>query len=150
MPAHAPGARLLASPGGGPIVATSETACPEKEEQLRHAGALVMRVPSGPDGRLDLRAFLSRLTLFNVGSLMVEGGAGILSTFLTEGLADQIVVTISPRFVGGLSAVVAGDGGRRRLLPRIRNVRYQPLAGDLIVWGNLKGRRARATTGGGE
>ena len=66
-----------------------------------------------------------------------------MSTFLAEGLADQIVVTISPRFVGGLPAVVAGDGGRRRLLPRIRNVRYQPLAGDLIVWGNLKGRRAR-------
>ena len=47
-------ARLLASPGGGPIVATSETACPDKEERLRQAGALVMRVPSGPDGRLDL------------------------------------------------------------------------------------------------
>ena len=47
----------------------------------------------------------------NVGSLMVEGGAGILSSFLAERLADQVVVTISPRFVGGLPAVAARRGG---------------------------------------
>ena len=51
-------ARLLASPAGGPIVATSETACRDKEERLRKAGAVVMRVPAGPDGRLDLAAIL--------------------------------------------------------------------------------------------
>jgi GTP cyclohydrolase II len=142
-------ARLFASPAGAPIVATSERACPDKEERLREAGAVVMRVPSGRDGRLDLSTFLTRLALLNVGSLMVEGGAGILSSFLAGRLADQVVVTISPRFVGGLPAVAAGGGDSLVKLPRIRNVRYQSLAGDLIVWGDLKSRRSRTANGDG-
>jgi 3,4-dihydroxy 2-butanone 4-phosphate synthase/GTP cyclohydrolase II len=142
-------ARLLAGPGGRPIVATAETACTLKEERLREAGAFVMRLPCGSDGRVDLTALLERLAALKINSLMVEGGAGILSSFLNERLADQVVVTVSPRFVGGVPAVAAFGSGRARPMPRIRNVRYQPLAGDLIVWGDLKRTRARPARGDG-
>jgi GTP cyclohydrolase II len=141
--------RVLASPGGAPIVATSEMACPDRAERLREAGALVVRVPSGPDGRLDLATFLARLAQMKLGSLMVEGGSGILSSFLSERLADQVVVTISPRFVGGLPALSGGPGVRNGSLPRLRNVRYESLGGDLIVWGELKSRRGGSQSGGG-
>jgi GTP cyclohydrolase II len=141
-------ARLLAGPAGAAIVATSQTACPDREERLRRAGAQVVRVPSGPDGRLDLVALLDLLARMNVGSLMVEGGAGILSSFLSDRLADQVVVTISPRFVGGVPALARGDSGQIRSLPRIRNVRHQSLGGDLIVWGDLKSGRSRSGKGG--
>jgi GTP cyclohydrolase II len=143
------GARLLRGPAGGPIIATSETACPEKEDRLREAGAKVVRVPSGPDGRLDLGSLIARLRAMQIGSVMVEGGAGILSSFLAAGLADQVVITISPRFVGGLSAVSAGEGCRCGLMPRLRNVRYQSLAGDLIVWGRLERKSERNGSGDG-
>jgi GTP cyclohydrolase II len=142
------GARVLASPAGGPIVATSETACPDRAERLREAGALVIRVPSGPRGRLDLPALLGLLARMQIGSLMVEGGAGIISSFLSERLADQVVVTISPRFVGGLPALGRRRGGRSGSLPRIRNVRYESLAGDMIVWGDLKSRLASSPAAG--
>jgi riboflavin-specific deaminase-like protein len=143
--------RLLRSPAGNAIIATSETACPDKERQLRQAGAHVVRVPSDSDGRLDLGALLARLRPMQLGSVMVEGGAGILSSFLAARLADQVVITISPRFVGGLAAVPPSDGPRRRPMPRLRNVRYQSLAGDLIVWGTLesKVKRAKARSLGG-
>lgn len=131
-------ARLLSSPAGGPIVATSETACPDREERLREAGAHVVRVPSAPHGRLDLAALLGVLSQMKISSLMVEGGAGILSSFLSERLADQVVVTISPRFVGGLPALGRRRGARAGSMPRIRNVRYEALEGDMIVWGDLK------------
>jgi 3,4-dihydroxy 2-butanone 4-phosphate synthase/GTP cyclohydrolase II len=143
------GARLLASPARGPIVATSHGACPVKEERLRQAGACVIRVPSGPDGRLDLSALLTLLVQMKVGSLMVEGGAGVLSSFLSLRLADQVVITISPRFVGGLPALTGGQGDRMRSLPPLRNVRYQSLAGDLIVWGDLKGASGGGAVAGG-
>ena len=142
------GARLLASPAGAAIVATSQTACPDREKRLRKAGALVVRVPSGPDGRLDLSTFLVLLAQMNVGSLMVEGGAGILNSFLSDRLADQLVVTISPRFVGGVPALARGDSGQIRSLPRIRNVRHQSLGGDLIVWGDLERQRLSSPKGG--
>ncbi len=101
----------------------------------------MVRVPSGPNGRLDLSSFLRVLVQMKIGSLMVEGGAGILSSFLSERLADQVVVTVSPRFVGGLPALGRRAGAGPGSLPRIRNVRYQTLEGDLIVWGDLKSRR---------
>jgi 3,4-dihydroxy 2-butanone 4-phosphate synthase/GTP cyclohydrolase II len=140
-------ARLLTSPGRTPIVATSHSACAEREERLRKAGALVVRVPSRPDGRLDLLSFLALLAQMNIGSLMVEGGAGILNSFLSERLADQIVVTISPRFVGGVPALAHGSSPRAGSLPRLRNVRHQSLGGDLIVWGDLKRSRRSPQTG---
>jgi 3,4-dihydroxy 2-butanone 4-phosphate synthase/GTP cyclohydrolase II len=137
-------ARLMRGRAVGPIIATSKTACPDKEERLRQAGAHVLRVASRPDGRLDLQSLLARLRLLRIGSLMVEGGAGVLSSFLAARLADQVVITISPRFVGGLAAVSVAHGARRGPMPRLRNVRYQSLAGDLIVWGSLKTRGARS------
>ena len=142
-------ARLLRGPAGGPIIATSEAACPEKEDRLREAGAKVVRVPTGPDGRLDLGSLIARLRAMQIGSVMVEGGAGILSSFLADRLADQVVITISPRFVGGLAALSAGEGCRSGLMPRLRNVRYQSLAGDLIVWGRLESKGRRNGSGGG-
>ena len=33
---------------------------------------------------------------------MVEGGAGVISSFLREGLVDQLIITIAPVFMGGL------------------------------------------------
>ena len=89
------------------------------------------------------------LARMNVGSLMVEGGAGILSSFLSDRLADQLVVTISPRFVGGVPAC-RGDSGQIRSLPRILNVRHQSLGGDLIVWGDLKSQRSCSSRGGSQ
>ena len=87
------------------------------------------------------------LAQMNIGSLMVEGGAGILQSFLSERLADQIVVTISPRFVGGVPALARGGTARAGSLPRIRNVRHQSLGGDLIVWGDLKSRHSLSQRG---
>jgi GTP cyclohydrolase II len=142
-------ARLMGGPAGGPIIATSETACPEKEDRLREAGAQIVRLPSGQDGRLDLGSLMARLRTMQIGSVMVEGGAGILSSFLTARLVDQVVITISPRFIGGLAAVSAGAGSECVLMPRLRNVRYQSLAGDLIVWASLKSTSASARSGGG-
>lgn len=34
------------------------------------------------------------------GSLMVEGGASIISSFLDSGLVDLVIITIAPIFVG--------------------------------------------------
>jgi GTP cyclohydrolase II len=141
-------ARLVCRPAPGPIIATSLTACPLKEERLREKGALVMRLPCLADGRLDLKTLLARLALMKISSVMVEGGALVLSSFLAAGLVDQVVVTISPRFIGGLRALAAQGSGPLEPLPRIRRVRYVSLGGDLIVWGSVKSRRPRASSGG--
>ena len=64
---------------------------------------------------------------------MVEGGARIITSFLAERLVDHIVLTVAPRLVGGIRAVrrlAHGDPA----LPRLRNLRYQWLEDDLVLW----------------
>jgi riboflavin biosynthesis pyrimidine reductase len=63
---------------------------------------------------------------------MVEGGASIITSVLGSDLADQLVVTVAPRLLGGVRAVgsLAGAGVAR---PGLVRVRYQMAGDDLLV-----------------
>jgi len=88
-----------------PWIATSEKSDSEREQTLTNSGAKVMRIPSTPDGLIDLTLLLKRLLDLNITSLMVEGGAEIITSFLKLRLVDQLVLTISPVFIGGMHAI---------------------------------------------
>ena len=66
-------------------------------------------------GRLDLRSALRRLAKREVTRLLVEGGGEVHASFLEQGLADQLVLYLAPRIIGGREALslVGGDGPRR-------------------------------------
>jgi len=65
---------------------------------------------------------------------MVEGGARIITSFLAERLVDHIVLTVAPRLVGGLRAVHRLARAGLAHMPRLRNLRYQWLEDDLVLW----------------
>jgi GTP cyclohydrolase II len=117
-----------------PWIATSEQADASRQQVLERAGARVLRLPMTTRGQVNLPALLERLGALGIHSVMVEGGARIITSFLAERLVDHMVLTVAPRLVGGLRAV-------RRLahadpvdLPRLRNLRYQWLEDDLVLW----------------
>lgn len=62
---------------------------------------------------------------------MVEGGAEIITAFLSEQLANRVALTIAPRFVGGLNAL------RLPCDVRLHDVCYQVLGNDIIVEGGI-------------
>jgi GTP cyclohydrolase II len=137
-------ARLLGDPCVSPIIVCSHVASRQKEEQLRNAGAQVIRIAEGPDGMLDLADLLRQLKRMGLDSLMVEGGARVISSFLATRLADQVVLTISPQFIGGVRAVepcqlFSADG-----VPRLCNLKYFQLDDDLIVCGKMSTRMERS------
>jgi hypothetical protein len=68
---------------------------------------------------------------------MVEGGATIITSMLRSRLADRFLLTVAPRFVGGLRAVKSQNGAALDRLPRLCNVHYQWLADDLIILGDF-------------
>jgi GTP cyclohydrolase II len=68
---------------------------------LRHLGARLFPVHRGDRG-LDLHQVLAALRSEGIRSLMVEGGARILDSFLTQGLASQAVITVSPLRIEGI------------------------------------------------
>ncbi|KAK0230454.1 dihydrofolate reductase-like domain-containing protein [Armillaria fumosa] len=69
-------------------------------EALQAAGALVVPVQSS-DGFLSVPSVLQTLHELGVQSLMVEGGARVIGSFLAErDSVDTVIITIAPKFVG--------------------------------------------------
>jgi len=94
--------------------------------------AKILPIDPTPNGQVDLFALLKMLGQKGIRSIMVEGGAQVISSFLNAQLVDQLVITIAPTFVGGLSAIGQGT------LPsnaRLDHPSYTPIGDDLVLWG---------------
>jgi 3,4-dihydroxy 2-butanone 4-phosphate synthase/GTP cyclohydrolase II len=95
------------------IVLTTERAAERDRERLRATGAGIRVVPAAPDG-VDLPAALRVLRELGVRTLLVEGGARVITSLLGARLVDRLVVGTTPKIIGtGVEAV--GDLGIARV-----------------------------------
>lgn len=93
----------------GTILAVGPHASAERIAAVEHQGAAVLSLPEA-DGGLDLGALLWQLASRGIRSVMVEGGATIITTLLRQRMADRLAVTVAPKVLGrGLDGV--GDLG---------------------------------------
>ncbi|HEX9617631.1 MAG TPA: RibD family protein [Anaerolineales bacterium] len=129
----------LPGPGRPPLIVATERVPVRRAAALESAGAQVLRLPSGEDGHVSLPALLQRLPALGIGSLMVEGGAAVITSFLSQRLVDFFLLTIAPVLVGGLRAVgdlpEGGSGPAARSFPRLRDWDCARLGDDLVIWG---------------
>jgi len=72
----------------------------EAEKKLTAAGVEVLRVKAAMDGRVDLRAALSRLAERGITRVLVEGGPVLSAMLVRADLVDEAVVVRSPRELG--------------------------------------------------
>ncbi|NKQ36772.1 MAG: GTP cyclohydrolase II [Chloroflexi bacterium] len=128
-------AKLLRHPRP-PLIAATDAADFRRAAALAEAGATVLRLPAAPDGRVQLPALLHQLYDRGIRSVMVEGGAQIITSFLAAHLVDRLALTVAPLFVGGLNAVanlpVNGHG-----FPRLHNVQTQQVGQDMVLFGDV-------------
>ena len=106
-------------------------------EVLESKGVKILATPQRPNGRIDLPAMLDVLYESGIKSLMVEGGAQVITAFLQESLVDQVVITIAPCFVGGLRAVEAILTSNDHF-PRLDSVKIEPYGLDWVITGKFK------------
>jgi len=119
-----------------PWIATTDVACPDKIRAFEKRGVGILTTPSLPNGWVDPRRLQELLLERNIKSVMVEGGAHIITSFLQHRLADYLVATISMKLLGGLHSLLglpAGDAA-----PELSNWTATPLGSDLIVGGELQ------------
>lgn len=111
-------------------------------EDLTGKGVELLACP-GEDRRANLRLVLDELSRRGVGHLLVEGGPTILTSFLKEDLADEIVVYISPKILGSRGG--AGITGPIAELPEALDLQNVELArfGDDVRISGLTGRAVR-------
>ena len=80
-------------------------------------------------------ALLSRLGKEAMGSVMVEGGARVITSFLTERLVDHVVLTVAPVVLGGMRAVKPMEGAYAEF-PTLANTGYKQVGKDMVIWGD--------------
>lgn len=119
-----------------PLILCSSLADPQRKTAVLAQGAEVIAVSPTDDGFVDAQAALKVLAASGIRSVMVEGGAKVITTFLRKGLADYAVLTIVPKLLGGFRAIENG-AGVGHALAGLRDPHFQPLGSDLIAFGPL-------------
>lgn len=134
-----PTARFLQQDRQQAIIATLPDASTELELKLVEAGARVVRMPKATGGGIRLADLLCWLREQHLNSLMIEGGSKVISSVLADCLADQLVLTIAPKFFGrnGVRAVETLNCVHSIYDPCLTNVEVEQLGDDLVVRGNL-------------
>src|SRR5690606_29404159 len=117
-----------------PIILTTHAAHPVRMRNPESAGAVVVRGAATPAGQVQLTAAMATLVQLGLHSVMVEGGARILTAFLTAQLVDSMVITIAPTLLGGLNAITHLNGHGA---PRLQNPRMVQLGEDIVVSGQV-------------
>ena len=124
---------LMRDPDRCVWLAAAEGYAPRRRQAVEDAGGRVLCAPATADGRVDLPAILARLAEDGIETAMVEGGVRVIKSLMAARLADYIVVTIAPHFVGGepdvrvQTEMLAG--------PRIEPFEHANIGGDLVLWG---------------
>lgn len=116
-------------------LAATTGASSERQRHVESCGARVFRLPALPNGWVDLDALMGVLSSQGIEHVLVEGGGRIITSFLSARLADFAVVTVSPRFVGGFSAL---SPHALTSFPRLNDWRSERFGDDLVVAGALR------------
>ena len=99
--------KLLATTKQAPVlIVTTQQALqanPQIPEQLTQKGAEVLACPE--EGHSNLHFLLEQLAGRNVAQLLVEGGPTVITSFLKERLADEVIVYVTPKILGGSGSV---------------------------------------------
>ena len=107
------------------------------KETLTAAGHDVVVVPAGSHG-VDLGAAMDTLLGDGIRSVLVEGGARVITSFLSLGLADRLVVGIAPRVLGSGTEAVR-DLGITEVASsiRIEHRAVHVVGDDVLIAGDL-------------
>jgi 3,4-dihydroxy 2-butanone 4-phosphate synthase/GTP cyclohydrolase II len=135
------GSSVIANRDARTIVATTPLASEERAAAIRARGAEVLRVNADAEGHVDMRDLFARLRGEGIRSLLIEGGSGIITTLLREGLVDRLTVCIAPKVIGeGIAAVGDLNLDRLRDAMTFERAGFIACGGDVVFYGEPAAR----------
>jgi diaminohydroxyphosphoribosylaminopyrimidine deaminase / 5-amino-6-(5-phosphoribosylamino)uracil reductase len=88
------------------IIATIKKAVDPQFQKMVKLGAEVIPVAADKQGNVDLKKLLKILAKRNISSVLIEGGAQIITSTLINNLANRLVSVMAPKIIGkGIEAV---------------------------------------------
>ncbi len=109
----------------------------QQKLKLENAGAQIKAVPVREDGQLDLKVVLKNLAKKEITSLLVEGGSQVHSSFLNNGLVDQVNLFYGSFFLGSDGISVVGKLGLDRVdqAKKLVDLKTRRFGDDIMVKG---------------
>lgn len=124
------------------IVFTTTTGSSRKKEILRSRGVLVVESPMNDAKKIPLDLVLSQLYERDIGSILVEGGSAVQTSFIREKLFDKVSIYIAPIVIGkGIEAV--GDLGTDSIEEalRLRRTSITTIGDQVLMQGYRENRQ---------
>jgi diaminohydroxyphosphoribosylaminopyrimidine deaminase/5-amino-6-(5-phosphoribosylamino)uracil reductase len=111
----------------------------EKHDILCRTGAIIYNVSATDKGQVDLKDVLQILGENSITSLLVEGGATIHGSFLSQGLVDEVYLFLAPFFIGdtGLPLLDGYSVIKPDQAVRLKEVTVQQVGEDCLIHGFL-------------
>jgi GTP cyclohydrolase II len=123
------------------ILATTGRAPADRRRDFARGNVEVLVLPSTADGRVDLGSLLDELGARGLATLLVEGGAGVITAMIRERRVSRLVVSIAPLVLGtGIEAIGDLDIMRLRDALSFRRASFSQLGADVIFEGELEPR----------
>ena len=139
-----PGAGIFGKQGATPgeahkgiLIFCRKRASVQNARALEARGAEIVRVSSSAAG-LDLGRVLEELGKREVSSLLVEGGSRVFTSFIEAGLADKIILFVSPKLIGGKTSPSFLEGAGAASIEAafsLRDTRCFPVGDDWMIEG---------------
>jgi 3,4-dihydroxy 2-butanone 4-phosphate synthase/GTP cyclohydrolase II len=127
-------ARVLDAEAATTII-TTKRSDPARRDEFRGRGVAIEVVP-GTSAGVDLAAAFAALRRAGTESVLVEGGAGVITSILAAGVVDRLVVAVAPLVLGaGIEAV--GPLGVARVADGVKLVNRTIHTADddlLLAW----------------
>ncbi|PKN53346.1 MAG: riboflavin biosynthesis protein RibD [Deltaproteobacteria bacterium HGW-Deltaproteobacteria-13] len=96
------------------LIATIKTPADPRFQILADSGAEIVTIDADENGGVDLKKLFKKLAERKISSVLIEGGAQIITSVLKNNLANRLVTVIAPKIIGsGIEAV--GDLNIRNL-----------------------------------
>ena len=92
------------------VIAATSQADIEQTFALSVMGIEVLTIEEDSEGTVDLKDLLRKLGDKNISSVLVEGGATTITSFIRQGLADKVIAIVAPKIMGK-GVEVVGDLG---------------------------------------
>ena len=115
------------------LIATIKTATDPQFQRLADSGVEIITIKADKKGNVDLKKLFKILAGRNISSILIEGGAQIITSVLKNNLANRLVTIIAPKIIGsGIEAV--GDLNIRKLSSaKILSIQKVLRRGDDII-----------------
>ena len=105
------------------LIVTTEAHATKKVHTIQQGGKEVLTVPRNTEGRVDVKTLMQVLAERGISSILVEGGAAVITSLLKGELVERMVVITAPLIVGkGIEGI--GDLGITELKQAIRPSSY--------------------------